>query len=582
MNDAFVIRVNIHRQLWDGTVCENPLQHHDCLQPETFKADYCAHGIARCFFVNLFHAQSPSMRLPKGQEAHRAVFEHRNPSAGDIAFFWGSYGDRANNFVVGLWEVSAFDDSDPKDFVIRGKPGTAVRLPARTVPYDVLSKRVARSVGGDAVRFLPAQSISIVVSHLLQAAEDDYNRLFAAGRNTDDARAAKASLSGLAAGLPEVAQGHLTHRIVIPPGLARPPPGLAQPPLAPSRAPAPGAQASPPSPARIPARTRLPVAASSGRAVDSFPQQLVQDYTVALRVSPLVLLAGPSGSGKTFLTRAFAESVGAAYCLVAVRPDWRANEDLLGYLQPFGADFVAGAFTLHVAAAAAEHDAAKREGRPARPYHLCLDEMNLARPEHYLAEVLSKMELEEPDRVLRLYEAPSDQGFPREVRLPPNLSIVGTVNNDDTTYPFSPKVLDRAVYLICDHIDLKKFFAARSGAVDDFVAPIVLELDGILRQAGIRIGYRVAGKVADWVTLAVGQGVAELDALDGAVRHLVLPRMRLLRSEPAHAEALSQLRSYLVGLGPPDTDAMARSTEFLDALESTLRRREVAFGQLET
>ena len=79
---------------------------------------------------------------------------------------------------------------------------------------------------------------------------------------------------------------------------------------------------------------------------------------------------------------------------MAVRPDWHANEDLLGYLPPFpGSRFSSTAASEFIRSASIEADAAAAEQRTPRPFHLCLDEMNLARPEHYLAELLSKMEV---------------------------------------------------------------------------------------------------------------------------------------------------------------------------------------------
>ncbi len=79
---------------------------------------------------------------------------------------------------------------------------------------------------------------------------------------------------------------------------------------------------------------------------------------------------------------------------------------------------------------------------------LILDEMNLAHVERYFADFLSGMETRKPclpnlvkgtDGSFRL--AP---GQPTRIPLPSNLFVIGTVNADETTYPFSPKVLDRA------------------------------------------------------------------------------------------------------------------------------------------
>ena len=60
--------------------------------------------------------------------------------------------------------------------------------------------------------------------------------------------------------------------------------------------------------------------------------------------------------------------------------------------------------------------------------------MNLSHVERYFADFLSAIE--------------SNENIPmqgkNELEIPNNLSIIGTVNLDETTYMFSPKVLDRA------------------------------------------------------------------------------------------------------------------------------------------
>ena len=72
------------------------------------------------------------------------------------------------------------------------------------------------------------------------------------------------------------------------------------------------------------------------------------------------------------------------------------------------------------------------------PQILILDEMNLSHVEWYFSDLLSSMESGEPIRI------ESDGDVPDSVRTGDNLFVIGTVNMDETTYAFSPKVLDRA------------------------------------------------------------------------------------------------------------------------------------------
>ena len=93
-------------------------------------------------------------------------------------------------------------------------------------------------------------------------------------------------------------------------------------------------------------------------------------------------------------------------------------------------------------------------------YLVILDEMNLARAEHYFADLLSVLEsgrdqtgrTREPLRFD--FEARAGgESPPRELRLPPNLYFVGTLNADETTFALSPKVLDRAWILETPPVD---------------------------------------------------------------------------------------------------------------------------------
>ena len=129
-----------------------------------------------------------------------------------------------------------------------------------------------------------------------------------------------------------------------------------------------------------------------------------------------------------------------SYELVSVGADWTSNEQILGY--PDGLDK-----SRYVRTKALDliMQAAKS---PDLPHFLILDEMNLSHVERYFADLLSAIESDEP---LHLHGdkmpdgAPGIRdGIPGEITLPPNLFIIGTVNVDETTYMFSPKVLDRA------------------------------------------------------------------------------------------------------------------------------------------
>ena len=162
-------------------------------------------------------------------------------------------------------------------------------------------------------------------------------------------------------------------------------------------------------------------------------------FVASLLSKPFVILTGLSGSGKTKLAQAFVQWIcldESQYCIIPVGADWTNREPLLGYpnaLKP--EEYVKpdnGALDLIIQAL----------NQPKLPHFLILDEMNLSHVERYFADFLSAMESKEE---ISLYaEGTVENGIPSKLKLPSNLFIIGTVNIDETTNMFSPKVLDRA------------------------------------------------------------------------------------------------------------------------------------------
>ena len=258
------------------------------------------------------------------------------------------------------------------------------------------------------------------------------------------------------------------------------------------------------------AATERVVAAVEARGFVYEPFEIAA-YLTALRTKPFVLLAGPTGVGKSRLPALVAAATGGVAHLVPVRPDWTDPSETLGYTDLAGR-FRPGAL-LRVA-----RDAARDA---ARFHTLVLDEMNLGRPEHFLAEVLSQMEAREaapggfqspPLLTERLGAADAEW---QRVGLAPNLAIVGTVNVDESAHAFSAKVLDRAFVLTLAATDLGAWAAAETHS-DDAPAeawPAEAWAPRAVRLAGL--GTLTAGERAE-VQRAV-DAVAEARPVLGAL-----------------------------------------------------------------
>lgn len=136
-----------------------------------------------------------------------------------------------------------------------------------------------------------------------------------------------------------------------------------------------------------------------------YSQDQLRNFVTLLRTRDLVVLAGDSGSGKTSLVRAVAEAVGGKCAIIPVKPNWTGPEDLLGYYNPIERSYHPTPFLLALQAAARAPDV---------PYFVCLDEMNLARVEHYFADFLSLLESRSQRPEIHLYTADEERHLAME------------------------------------------------------------------------------------------------------------------------------------------------------------------------
>jgi hypothetical protein len=249
-----------------------------------------------------------------------------------------------------------------------------------------------------------------------------------------------------------------------------------------------------------------------------FTEEQVVAFYAALKTKGFVILSGLSGTGKTKLAQLFAEllcpcekchkSEGEAkgemqtesqkqtkgecetctHLFLSVRPDWRDSKALLGYYNPLNERYESTPLLEFLLQAAKDYD---QNESNAQPYFVILDEMNLAHVEYYFADFLSVLESGRDDNgwtkeALRLHSFSQplhDQDgneIPSALRLPPNLYIIGTVNIDETTYMFSPKVLDRAFTLEFREVDFSNY-----------------PPEGVNEEEARRIAEQIRGKILE-------------------------------------------------------------------------------------
>ena len=302
-------------------------------------------------------------------------------------------------------------------------------------------------------------------------------------------------------------------------------------------------------------------------------------YVASLLAKPFTILTGNSGAGKTRIATQLASWLikttdkGITNSLVVpVGADWTDNTKILGYFNPLAnngtGDFIKSEVLNFIELA---------KDNPKIPFFLILDEMNLSHVERYFSDFLSAME---SGKQILLYKKPEncESTVDETITLPKNLFVTGTVNIDETTYMFSPKVLDRAnvIEFTPEKEDVLKIFTQKSniqeiqpapdGIAEAFVelsekvrnfenAPLIdagADLNGIfgelydiLKPAGFEFAYRTTKEIVLYygAVKSLNNELTTLDIIDHQIVQKILPKIH--GNKKQIGELLSKLKDML-------------------------------------
>lgn len=295
--------------------------------------------------------------------------------------------------------------------------------------------------------------------------------------------------------------------------------------------------------------------AERGLVFGGLNEDLPRSFLAGLLAKPFAILTGLSGSGKTQLARALGQWLGTdRYLVQPVRADWTSSEPLLGYEDVLLPPAAGNHRAWQVPPTLELFLRARRD--PEQLFLLVLDEMNLAHVERYFADVLSGIESGEPvlpNLILTEGAWHIDPDGEARVPLPGNVFIVGTVNVDETTYQFSPKVLDRAFSFEfrvgADELqsEQRAITTATTAGPEDLAAlreiiadpdwhltqepvdPLPAELKELHQQLaiiGLEFGHRTFREALRFAVIARSVGIDDQDRLwDWAVMTKLLPRV---------------------------------------------------------
>ena len=298
----------------------------------------------------------------------------------------------------------------------------------------------------------------------------------------------------------------------------------------------------------------------AGLIFSGINEDLPSSFLRGLLVKRFCLLGGLAGSGKTQLAKSFGKWLGEnkdgkqRYLIVPVRADWTSPDPLFGFEDALGIPKDGRKAWNVPEPLRFIHEAAKE---PSRLWLLVLDEMNISHVERYFSDVLSGIESNEP--VVPNVQLESDnnwrisEGSPEKIVLPKNLIIVGTVNIDETTYQFSPKVLDRAFTfefrvqtgeLSNSAVRPEPLLSANEKSLElisqiatqddwhiehlplvDVIYQELRKLHVMLSEIGFEFGHRSMYEILRFSVLCKQSGLSDEQTMDWSVMTKILPRI---------------------------------------------------------
>ena len=387
--------------------------------------------------------------------------------------------------------------------------------------------------------------------------------------------------------------------------------------------------------------------------------QTYRPYITAIKSKPFLLLAGISGTGKSRIVRELARACWGVdspeykdhkpknFEMIQVKPNWHDSSELIGYVSRLGDEptFIAGDF-LKFVVRAWENEST--------PYFLCLDEMNLAPVEQYFAEYLSVVESRKRNETGKVVTDPilkpefekerngehaefvpkawykklidellvdcsdgqkdvlKQQFIDKGITIPQNLIIVGTVNMDETTFSFSRKVLDRAMTIEMNEVDLYGGLTSRHEQIgklnfEDLVGDKVegvdvyqenlevcnqailylQEINAVLEGTPFKIAYRTRNEFLLYVVnnlpyrknsqgLEMTQNEVVARALDEITSMKILSRIEG-DEEKVKAELLASLKEVVSKMLPENMRDSSVSLAKLDEMEKKLSSGYTSF-----
>ncbi len=617
---VFVCRVNAHREGWNGDICREPTTWDCGTQQVTFRSDFCAAGIDRCFHLQLFDPTDPRLVVPD-RTVVDAIRQNSAFLKNQILLFAGSaFGEpngirqRASKDVVyGAYCVKSAEIErrlNQDVVIIRPHNGAWTLFPPNRIdkPYDqryedlnyikFVPEDVARELFRGALDDAKATKWHRSSLDRLSTFTNDLDRRLVKARETFEGLPKRASVAkALSFARPQdplpsafADLGRLKISVAPSPAASTLPSAVVNAPSAllpdgvSPEAPTPAPLESIPSAPDVVASVQeahvvasatvtdtlgpLPEAHSRARVEAGYGRRILTALEIASRSKSLTILTGNPGVGKSRLAALLLDDAGQERSLIVpVSSTWRGREDLLGYVNPVTGLFEPTALTSFLLAAEHAWDQGDRRRRL-----VVFEEFNISQPEHWLSDVLVRAEYPanaRKDRTIDLGgRAISGAGeHESRVYLAPSVSFVATINNDHTVRALSPRVIDRASVIEIT-ATVTEALARAEVAIDQATTRVIEELNSLLEPKGIAFSVRTGLSIKRCEPHLSLMGLSFLQLIDVVLANELLCKVRLMSGDPRDEQLLEHLVNWC---GREDSRALTLCAERIDSWGELMR-----------
>ena len=300
-----------------------------------------------------------------------------------------------------------------------------------------------------------------------------------------------------------------------------------------------------------------------------------------LASTKLIVLQGISGTGKTSLPYTLGKYFLNDATIASVQPSWRERSELFGYFNEFTKKFNETEVLKRIYESSFNDDI----------NIIILDEMNIARIEYYFAEMLSILEMPDPNE-WKIEIVPSSwPDDPKhlvdgKLSIPQNVWYIGTANNDDSTFAVSDKVYDRALVINFDskgvpfepapttakNISYSYVESLYKEAVEKYdlseeTLDKISKLDlYVIEKFRVAFGNRIMKQLRIFVPVYVACGGTELDGIDYLLATKVFRKFEALNTSLIRDE-IRGLILFMDNLFGKET--MKESIDFLQRLQKS-------------